>query len=103
MKIIISFLLFGICSNAGADTMLLQDGTRIEGTIEGEMNGVNIVKTKYGSLNINKNNILSITPTKKPGVAVSAMISNIPNMSKSAEIDSLFLIKFLPFYTVSIT
>jgi len=65
MKILISILLLGICANAGADTIFLKDGAKIEGIIEGEMNGINLIRTKYGSLKINKKDIVSITKTEK--------------------------------------
>lgn len=65
MKILISILLFGICANAGADTIFLKDGAKIEGIVEGEMNGINLIRTKYGSLKINKKDIVSITKTEK--------------------------------------
>lgn len=60
MKIIFSLLLLGLSLGAHADIITLKDGTRLEGTIEGELDGVNLVKTRYGSLNINKNDILDI-------------------------------------------
>ncbi|OGS08437.1 MAG: hypothetical protein A2270_09105 [Elusimicrobia bacterium RIFOXYA12_FULL_51_18] len=46
--------------NGYADIITLKDGTRLEGSVEGEMDGVKLIKTKYGSLNINKNDIQNI-------------------------------------------
>ena len=48
----LSFLLLpGFCQ---ADIFILQDGTRLEGELTGEMDGMLLVKTKYGSLTISK-------------------------------------------------
>ncbi|MDP2866067.1 MAG: hypothetical protein Q8O90_07480, partial [Elusimicrobiota bacterium] len=44
-------LLPGFCR---ADTFILKDGARIEGEITGEMDGAVLVKTKYGSLTVNR-------------------------------------------------
>ncbi|MDD2805302.1 MAG: hypothetical protein PHV33_07080 [Elusimicrobiales bacterium] len=44
----------GLCL---ADTFLLKDGGRLEGEVTGEMDGVVMVKTRYGSLNINRADI----------------------------------------------
>ena len=40
-----------------ADTFLLNDGTRLEGDVSGEMDDVVMVQTRYGSLNIKKADI----------------------------------------------
>ncbi|HBB67898.1 MAG: hypothetical protein A2X28_01015 [Elusimicrobia bacterium GWA2_56_46] len=56
--IFISALLVQTC--AYAEIITLKDGTRLEGAVEGEMDGVNLIRTKYGSLNIAKKDILSI-------------------------------------------
>jgi len=57
MKLLLPlFLLFtpGLCL---ADVFVLKDGGRLEGEVTGEMDGVVMVKTKYGSLNINRSDI----------------------------------------------
>lgn len=47
-------LLPGLCQ---ADTFILKDGARLEGEVTGEMDGAVLLKTKYGSLTINKTDI----------------------------------------------
>ena len=72
MKTAISFLLLGLSLNAGADTITLKDGTHFEGTVEGEMDGVKLIKTQYGSLNINSKDIEKIAapaPAAEPPAA----------------------------------
>lgn len=44
----------GLCR---ADVFILNDGGRIEGEVTGEMEGVVMVKTKYGALTINRSDI----------------------------------------------
>jgi len=60
MKNSISIILLLAAFNAHADIITLKDGTRLEGTVEGEMDGMKLIKTKYGSLNISKDDILNI-------------------------------------------
>ena len=51
----IFFLLFpAFCQ---ADTFLMKDGAKIEGEVTGEMDGALLVKTKYGSLTLNRADI----------------------------------------------
>jgi antitoxin component YwqK of YwqJK toxin-antitoxin module len=45
--------------SAYADIITLKDGTRLEGVIDGEMEGVALVRTQYGALNIKKSDIVS--------------------------------------------
>lgn len=59
LVMIIPLLLPGI---ARADLITLKDGTRIEGAIEGEMEGVTVIRTQYGALNIKKSDIVSQVP-----------------------------------------
>jgi antitoxin component YwqK of YwqJK toxin-antitoxin module len=57
MKQLISLLLLltpGLCL---ADIFILKDGIRLEGEVTGEMDGVVMVQTKYGSLTINRADI----------------------------------------------
>ena len=61
-KLILAALVTGLCATARGEIIILKDGTKIEGEITGEMNGAALVKTKYGSLTINKNDIF------EPGV-----------------------------------
>ena len=57
MKLLLPLLLLlspGLCR---ADIFILKDGARLEGEVTGEMEGVVMVKTKYGSLTINRADI----------------------------------------------
>lgn len=57
MKPLLSLLLLlspGLCLG---DTFILNDGGRLEGEVTGEMDGMVMVKTKYGSLTINRADI----------------------------------------------
>lgn len=57
MKLLLPLFLLlspGLCR---ADTFILKDGGRLEGEVTGEMEGVVMVKTKYGSLTINRADI----------------------------------------------
>ncbi|MFA6434447.1 MAG: toxin-antitoxin system YwqK family antitoxin [Elusimicrobiales bacterium] len=83
MKIILSFLAMGLCLNTYADLITLKDGTRLEGVIEGEMEGVAMVKTRYGTLNINKAEIASQTVQTVP--AVSTAPAAVPQAELPAE------------------
>ena len=79
MKNSISIILLLAAFNAHADIITLKDGTRLEGTVEGEMDGMKLIKTKYGSLNISKNDIVTIAapeiaapePLKTPTATVA--------------------------------
>lgn len=71
MKIIFSLLLLGLSLDAHADILMLKDGTRLEGTIEGEMEGVALVRTRYGALNINKADIASRTQQDAPAASTA--------------------------------
>ena len=72
MKTIFSLLLLGLSLTAYADIITLKDGTSLEGVIEGEMEGVAMLKTQYGVLNINKADIVSQTRQDKPAVSTAA-------------------------------
>jgi len=60
MRNLISLGLLLASLNVHADIITLRDGTRLDGTVEGEMDGMKLIKTKYGTLNINKDDILNI-------------------------------------------
>lgn len=62
---ILFLLLPGLCR---ADTFILKDGARIEGEITGEMDGMALVKTKYGSLTINRADIQEQLPMAVPEI-----------------------------------
>jgi len=64
-------LLTGLCAAARGDTITLKDGTKLEGEITGEMEGMALVKTQYGSLTINKNDIFS----RSTGTAATVPVS----------------------------
>jgi len=70
--IFLSALLVQTC--AYAEIITLKDGTRLEGAVEGEMDGVDLIRTKYGSLNIAKKDILSIDVT----ISSSAAPAELP-------------------------
>ncbi len=69
MKIIFFLISAALAAPAAADTILLKDGTRLEGVVEGEMEDASLVKTKYGSLTIKKTEIQEIKPEEKPAEA----------------------------------
>lgn len=60
MRNFISLVLLLAAFDARAEIITLKDGTRLEGTVEGEMDGMKLIKTKYGSLNISKDDILDV-------------------------------------------
>lgn len=63
---------------AAADTILLKDGTRLEGVIEGEMDDASLIRTKYGSLTVKKTEIKEIKPEEKaapPAAPAAATVS----------------------------
>lgn len=63
---------------AGADTIALKDGTRLEGVIEGELDGVALVKTQYGALNINRKDIVSVTKPEPPAAPAEPAAAEPP-------------------------
>jgi len=62
-------LLPGLCQ---ADTFILKDGARIEGEITGEMDGAALIKTKYGSLTINRADIQEQQGAPAPEIVAPA-------------------------------
>ena len=63
---------------AAADTILLKDGTRLEGVVEGEMDDASLIRTKYGSLTVKKTEIKEIKPEEKaapPAAPAAAAVS----------------------------
>lgn len=62
-------LLPGFCQ---ADTFLLKDGVRLEGDVTGEMGESLLVKTKYGSLTINKADVQERQPDAAPAALPAA-------------------------------
>jgi len=67
---LLCLLLPGFCQ---ADTFILKDGAKLEGEVTGEMDGVLLVKTKYGPLSINKDDILERQAVPAPAAVVSAV------------------------------
>jgi antitoxin component YwqK of YwqJK toxin-antitoxin module len=59
MKNLLFVIPFLLSTRANAEILTLKDGTRLEGKVEGEMDGMLLVRTKYGSLNINKADVSS--------------------------------------------
>lgn len=78
MKSIFLILVLGLTLNAGADTFILKDGTKLEGELTGEMDGVLLVKTKYGPLSINKNEILEQQAAPAPAVVDPTAPAEVP-------------------------
>lgn len=61
-----------------ADTFTLKDGTRLEGTVTGELDGSVLIKTAYGSLTINRADITQQVPAaaaEKPAPAETPVSS----------------------------
>ena len=67
---LLCLLLPGFCQ---ADTFILKDGAKLEGEVTGEMDGVLLVKTKYGPLSINKNDILEQQAAPAPAAVAPAV------------------------------
>lgn len=65
------FLLPAVCR---ADTFILKDGVRLEGEVTGEMDGALMVKTRYGSLTINRADIQE-QKASEPAPAVPPPVS----------------------------
>ncbi|MCX5784301.1 MAG: hypothetical protein NTX59_01280 [Elusimicrobia bacterium] len=70
-KLILTTALIGFGAVARGEIITLKDGTKINGEITGEMDGMALVKTEYGSLTINKKDILKQAPD---AVAVSSAV-----------------------------
>lgn len=82
MKLLIYITLFLAPSFCQADTFLLKDGARLEGDVTGEMEGVVLVQTKYGSLTIKRADIVeqkAILPALAPVISpqVAATLSTV--------------------------
>jgi hypothetical protein len=92
MKAILTILILGLAVNAGADTFVLKDGARIEGDVTGEMDGALLIKTRYGSLTVNKSDIQEQTaaqpqqPAQAPQPAIPAARS--PAASTAAPVQA---------------
>ncbi|MEK7373767.1 MAG: hypothetical protein AABZ85_01910 [Thermodesulfobacteriota bacterium] len=74
-------LLPGFCR---ADTFILKDGARIEGEVTGEMDGMALVKTKYGSLTINRAEIQEQQPMAVPEIVAPAATVHISSAQPAA-------------------
>ncbi len=78
MKLLIyTFILLlpGFCR---ADTFILKDGAKLEGEVTGEMDGALLVKTKYGSLTINKADIQEQKADPAPAAVKPAAPAELP-------------------------
>ncbi len=62
--------------SAYADIITLKDGTRLEGSIEGEMEGVALVRTQYGALNIKKSDIVSQVKAEQDAATDAAVYAS---------------------------
>jgi len=69
-------LLPGFCQ---ADTFIMKDGAKLDGEVTGEMDDALLVKTKYGSLTINKTDIQE----RQPNAAPAAQPPAVPEVSAS--------------------
>ncbi|MDO8803782.1 MAG: hypothetical protein Q7R35_05075 [Elusimicrobiota bacterium] len=74
-------LLPGFCQ---ADTFILKDGARIEGEVTGEMDGVLLVKTKYGSLTINRADIQEQQAALAPAIISPAALIELSSAQPAA-------------------
>jgi antitoxin component YwqK of YwqJK toxin-antitoxin module len=92
MKITFLILLLGTALNAGADTFLLKDGARLEGEVTGEMDGALLIKTKYGSLTINKTDVQEQLPAPAAAQPAAALpppavaVSTLPAVEVSTQL-----------------
>ena len=74
MKLFIYITLLLMPGFCLADTFILQDGARLEGDVTGEMDGMVLVQTRYGSLTIKRTDIreqAAAQPKPAPAPAVS--------------------------------
>ncbi len=79
MKTMIFLLIAALAAPAAADTILLRDGTRLEGVIEGEMDDASLIRTKYGSLTVKKTEIKEVVPeAEAPEAAPAAVAVSTP-------------------------
>jgi antitoxin component YwqK of YwqJK toxin-antitoxin module len=80
MKLLIYITLFLAPAFCQADTYPLKDGARLEGDVTGEMEGVVLVQTKYGSLTIKRADILEqkAAPAAAPAPAVTVSTEAAP-------------------------
>ncbi|OGS12151.1 MAG: hypothetical protein A2234_06065 [Elusimicrobia bacterium RIFOXYA2_FULL_58_8] len=101
MKLFIFFLILTLAPVSGrADTFFLKDGARLEGEVTGEMNGTVLVKTQYGSLTINRSDIVeqkaaeeqsataqppAALPEPAAGIAASTEPAQLPLPEPAAE------------------
>jgi len=74
MKSLFYAVLFLTPALCQADTFILKDGARLEGEVTGEMDGAVLVKTKYGSLTVNKADIQE----QKPSAPAPAQPAQVP-------------------------
>lgn len=84
MKILLFVIPLILAADSYAAVFVLKDGTRVEGTIEGEMDGMKLIKTRYGSLTIDSREIAS---TETPAIGAkeisSVGLSTVPVVAAS--------------------
>lgn len=84
MKKLLIIIPLIIAADSYAVVITLKDGTRVEGTIEGEMDGMKLIKTKYGSLTIDNKEIAA---TETPAIGAkeisSVGLSTVPVIAAS--------------------
>ena len=91
MKLLLYITLFFTPAFCQADTFILNDGARLEGDVTGEMDGVVLVQTKYGSLTIKRTDIKeqkAVPPAPAPAVSaqVTAALSTAAAVSSEAAV-----------------
>lgn len=90
MKILFYISLLICPAFCQADTFQLRDGAKIEGEVTGEMEGVIMLKTKYGALTINRSDILeqqAAAPAAAPAAAQeTAAPQPAPSVSTAAAV-----------------
>lgn len=77
MKLFLSAFFLLTPALCGADTFILKDGARLEGEVTGEMDGVVLVKTKYGALSINRADIQEQQAAQLPQPAAPAQAAPV--------------------------
>ena len=87
MKKLLFILPLLLAADCFAVVITLKDGTRVEGTIEGDMDGVKLIKTKYGSLTIDSKDIQDLgTPEVVAKDIYNVGLSTVPVAPPAAEL-----------------
>lgn len=86
MKTFLIAALLALPSLTNADTFFLKDGTRLEGSVTGTLNGTVLVQTKYGPLTIQLSDIKEqkISDPEEDAAAAAPVPSSAPTASAAA-------------------